>query len=462
MTDFVPAKLPEDPEAERALLATLCAPGNELAAMECAAVLRREDFMLLSHQVIFDALNALLLRQEEVNSLTLKAQLDLDGKLGIVSGYTGLTEILLGEEVGRPMALVRVIQRKRKLRELIKTGNALARAAVSEESDPEALIQEVCSQLAAMVVDQGKGGLLEARDISDSVILRAVERLEGKRTGTRTGFGLLDHKLGGGLQPGNLIILAARPGIGKTALALNWLLRTVTMGGHAAFFSLEMTKEEVLERLVSAFSSINLRDAMTKSILDRLAGSVNELADMRGMFICDQAAITVQEITAMVDRHLAKHGRLDLVVVDYLQLVSSPANSRGAKQSEAVRVGEISRALKLLAKDRNVPVVLLSQLNREVEHRQGGRPQLSDLRDSGAIEQDADVVMFIHRKMKAESENEEPDRSAELLIAKQRNGPTGIVHLFFEAEYTRYRESDRMTQTALPQESILPKCGRRV
>lgn len=164
------------------------------------------------------------------------------------------------------------------------------------------------------------------------------------------------------------------------------------------------------------------------------------------IFINDQAAITVREITAMVDRHLSQaNQRLDLLIVDYLQLMSSPTDSRGAKQSEAVRIGEISRGFKLLAKDRGIPVVVLSQLNREVEHRQGGRPQLSDLRDSGAIEQDADMVMFIHRKMRPVVEGEPEDRSAELVIAKHRNGPTAIVPLYFEAEYARYRELERTT-----------------
>jgi len=154
----------------------------------------------------------------------------------------------------------------------------------------------------------------------------------------------------------------------------------------------------------------------------------------------------VREITAMVDRHLSQaNQRLDLLIVDYLQLMSSPPDSRGAKQSEAVRIGEISRGFKLLAKDRGIPVVVLSQLNREVEHRQGGRPQLSDLRDSGAIEQDADMVMFIHRKMRPVVEGEPEDRSAELVIAKHRNGPTAIVPLYFEAEFARYRELERTT-----------------
>jgi replicative DNA helicase len=136
-----------------------------------------------------------------------------------------------------------------------------------------------------------------------------------------------------------------------------------------------------------------------------------------------------------------------MVIVDYLQLMSSPEGSRAAKQSEAVRIGEISRGFKLMAKDHSVPVVVLSQLNREVEHRQGGRPQLSDLRDSGAIEQDADIVMFIHRKMKPALEGEEEDRSAELLVAKHRNGPTGVVPLYFEGEYARFREMERATDS---------------
>jgi replicative DNA helicase len=148
----------------------------------------------------------------------------------------------------------------------------------------------------------------------------------------------------------------------------------------------------------------------------------------------------------MVDRHLSQaNQKLDFLIVDYLQLLSSPQDSRAAKQSEAVRIGEISRGFKLLAKDHGIPVVVLSQLNREVEHRQGGRPQLSDLRDSGAIEQDADMVMFIHRKMKPVMEGEEEDRSAELLIAKHRNGPTGVVPLYFEGEFATYREMERTT-----------------
>jgi replicative DNA helicase len=175
--------------------------------------------------------------------------------------------------------------------------------------------------------------------------------------------------------------------------------------------------------------------------------------DQMPIHLCDRAGITVPEITGMVDQITVQQGPLDLVVVDYLQLLTSPESSRAARQSEAVRVGEISRGFKLLAKDRHVPVVLLSQLNREIEHRQGNRPQLSDLRDSGAIEQDADIVMFIHRKME--------DSSSSLVIAKHRNGPVLDMGIQYHPELTRYVEMERETSSPAPsqrtpeQEAIL-------
>ena len=208
-----------------------------------------------------------------------------------------------------------------------------------------------------------------------------------------------------------------------------------------------MSKEEVFNRLLSAHSTINMKAVQAgnfdEEIQARLLKSRDALLEMP-IYINDQAGITVREITAIVDRHLSKSNhKLDMIIVDYLQLMTSTESSRAARQSESVRIGEISRGFKLLAKEHGVPVIVLSQLNREVEHRQGGRPQLSDLRDSGAIEQDADIVLFIHRKIKTLTEDDDEDRSAELLIAKHRNGPTGAVSLYFEGEYARYRELER-------------------
>jgi replicative DNA helicase len=452
--EWLPQRLPEDTEAERALLATICAPGAEMAATEITLYLGEDDFVHPAHRAVFKAVKALVEAQIEVNSLTLKDALDQAGELGRVGGFPGLMELLSAEEVGRPQVLADLLVRKRKLRQLIRLGAQMVRQAADEEAPPDSLMEEAAQELFRMAQGHDRRGLEHIADVSREAYDNLMDRIEGRgSTGLKVGFSRLDT-ITQGFQPGNLIILAARPGIGKTALALNWLLRSaLNHQAHAAFFSLEMSKEEVFNRLLSAHAGINLKDAQAAGLDPqmeaRLLQSRDALLELP-IYINDQAAITTREITAMVDRHLAQaNHKLDLLIVDYLQLLSSPEGSRSAKQSEAVRIGEISRSFKLLAKDHHLPVVVLSQLNREVEHRQSGRPQLSDLRDSGAIEQDADIVMFIHRRMAPTMEGSEEDRSAELIIAKHRNGPVGSVGLYFEGEFARYREMERSTDSEL-------------
>ena len=450
MADWLPERLPEDVEAERALLATLCAPGAENAASEIAFQLTEEDFVDPRHRAVFKALRDLLEGQVDINPLTLKDVLDQNGDLGRVGGYPGLVELLAAEEVGRPRVLADLLERKHKFRKLIRLGAQMVRQAAEEEAPPETLVEQAATDLMRLAQGRQRRDLEHVGDVARSAMDALLDRLEGRgSSGLKVGFSRLDA-ITQGFQPGNLIVLAARPGIGKTALALNWLLRSAEhQNAHAALFSLEMSKEEVFSRLLSAHARINMKQvqagAFDDTVQARLLKSRDALMELP-IFINDQAAITVREITAMVDRHLSQSNQeLDLLIVDYLQLMSSPQDSRAARQSEAVRIGEISRAFKLLAKDHGMPVVVLSQLNREVEHRQGGRPQLSDLRDSGAIEQDADMVMFIHRRMKPTMDGEEEDRSAELLLAKHRNGPTGVVPLYFEGEYATFREMERTT-----------------
>jgi replicative DNA helicase len=452
MNDWIPDRLPEDIEAERALLATCCAAGAELAAAEIVFSLTGDDFVHPAHRAVFKALKSLVDGQVEVNSLTLKDALDQSGELSRVGGYPGLVELLSAEEVGRPQVLADLLTRKRKLRQLIRLGSHLARQAAEEEEPPDTLVEQMSADLFRLAQGQQSRGLEHIGEVARDTMEALLDRLEGRgATGLKVGFSRLDG-ITQGFQPGNLVVLAARPGIGKTALALNWLLRAASQHkAHAALFSLEMSKEEVFTRLLAAHSSVNMKAVAAGSFDDfvqkKLLVARDELLDMH-IYVNDQAGITVQQINAMVERHLSRSNqKLDMVIVDYLQLMSSPEGSRAAKQSEAVRIGEISRGFKLMAKDHSVPVVVLSQLNREVEHRQGGRPQLSDLRDSGAIEQDADIVMFIHRKMKPALEGEEEDRSAELLVAKHRNGPTGVVPLYFEGEYARFREMERATDS---------------
>jgi replicative DNA helicase len=325
----------------------------------------------------------------------------------------------------------------------------LARSAAAEDLAPAALVEEASRGLTALIQTRSKGNLQEIYEFADDWMADLVARMDGRTPkGLMTGFSRFD-RMTQGFKPGNLIVLAARPGIGKTALLLNWLLYMAQRGNRCAAFILEMSKEEVLGRLVSTHGQINLKEAIAngydQDVVDRIARAKAEVADLP-IFIADRATITVREIRAQAERIIAKEGRLDFVAVDYLQLLSSP--ERGKVQNEAIRIGEITRGLKLLAKDLGLPVVLLSQMNREVEHRQNGRPQLSDLRDSGTIEQDADLVAFIHRRMVALREGEAEDSAAELIVAKQRDGRLGSINLHFDGPSFRYREMDRTTAAA--------------
>lgn len=453
MTDWLPERLPEDIDAERSFLATCCAPGAGFIASEAVFSLSEEDFVHPAHRAVFRALKTLIEAQVEVNSLTLKDALDQDDSLNKVGGYPGLVELLAGEDVERPQVLADVIRRKAKLRRLVHLGAQLVRQAAEEDEAPEILVDQTAQSLFHLAQGDAKAkGLLSIQAVADDAMERLADRMEGRLSpGIRVGFSRFDE-LTQGFQPGNLIVLAARPGIGKTALALNWILRAAEerngQQGHCgAFFSLEMSHEEVFMRLLSAKSQTNMKDLQSGRATGRLDHVLKTRDEMMQLplFICDLASITVPQIRNMIVKQGSQSNRkIDFVIIDYLQLLSSPEGSRGAKQNEAVRIGEISRALKIMAKDFGIPVVVLSQLNREVEHRTGGRPQLSDLRDSGAIEQDADMVAFIHRKMMP-STTEEPDPSAELIVAKHRNGPTAIIQLHFQGEFAMYRELVRET-----------------
>jgi replicative DNA helicase len=453
MADWLPERLPEDIDAERSFLATCCAPGAGFVASEAVFTLAEDDFVHPAHRAVFRALKTLIEAQVEVNSLTLKDALDQDDNLNKVGGYPGLVELLAGEDVERPQVLADVIRRKAKLRRLVHLGAQLVRQAAEEDEAPELLVDQTAQSLFHLAQGDAKAkGLLPIQTVADEAMERLAERMEGRLSpGIRVGFSRFDE-LTQGFQPGNLIVLAARPGIGKTALALNWILRAAQerdgRPGHCgAFFSLEMSHEEVFMRLLSAKSQTNMKDLQagkSANRIDHVLKTRDELVQMP-LFISDLASITVPQIRNMVVKQGSQSNRkIEFVIIDYLQLLSSPEGSRGAKQNEAVRIGEISRGLKIMAKDFGIPVVVLSQLNREVEHRTGGRPQLSDLRDSGAIEQDADMVAFIHRKMIASVEDADLS-SAELIVAKHRNGPTAIIPLHFQGEYAMYRELVRET-----------------
>lgn len=455
---WVPEKLPEDLDAERSLLATLCAPGAQNLALECAARLKDTDFVHPAHRVVFRGLCALLDAGQEINLLTLRDQIRTTGQENRVGGITGLTELLSCAEVGKPQSLVDILGGMRQKRELIGLASRLISGCLEDQQAPSALIELTGAELCQIAGSSSRVGLERIREFSGPVMENLQAAMEGKASrGTFMPGWPRWNAITRGFQPGALMILAARPGVGKTALALNWLHAISISSVPSVYFSLEMAKDEILGRLLSHDSGralgpiLSERDTSAFFALKQSQEHLNRLP----LYVDDRSTTGLRQITAEVDRILAKEGRLGLVVIDYLQLMSTPDTKA---QTETHRIAELSRGLKLLAKDRNVPVLVLSQLNREVEKRSGGKPQLSDLRDSGAIEQDADMVMFIHR---ADKPGMPSNGLSELIIAKHRNGPCARLDLKFTPELTRYEETSGLdyessgTPFPAPLESLL-------
>lgn len=444
-TDWIPERLPEDIDAERSFLATCCAPGAGPVAPEALASLTADDFVHPAHKAVFRAANLVLAEGNVIDSLSLKDALARNSELNKVGGFPGLCELLAWEDVERPQVLADLILRKSRLRKLVHAGAELVRMAASEEEPPEDLIASTCSKLADLSVARKGKGLRYTGEIGQGAMARLNATLEGRGVpAVSTGLPKLDRMLKGGFRPGQLIVLAARPGIGKSTMARNWAKRCAQFVGTAALFSLEMGSEEVWECLAGNMAGIDSEKLgtgeMTPAEWARLQIAKEDL-DGLALLVDDQAEITVPEIRGRTDRAVARFGKIGLVLIDYLQLISSP-KGQSKNQNEATRIGDISRGMKLMAKDAHMPVVVLSQLNREIEKGNGRRPNLSDLRDSGAIEQDADIVIFIHRK------GEGQDATYELIVAKHRGGKTGTIPLKADLSTYTFTEMERGTEPA--------------
>lgn len=441
-SEWLPERLPENIDAERSFLATVCAPGAGPAAPEAMAMLTADDFVHPAHKALFRAANLVLEEGNPLDSLSLKDALERTKELGKVGGFPGLVEILAGEDVERPAVLAEVILRKSRFRKLVHAGAELTRMAAHEEETPEDLIATTSTKLADLSGARKGKGLRFTGEIGKGAMQRLEATWEGRGVpGVTTGLPRLDRMLKGGFKPGQLIVLAARPGIGKSTMARNWARRCAAFTGTAALFSLEMSADEVWEAMAANLAGVDSMRLGTGEISHAERAKIQiakEDLESLPLMIDDQAEITVPEIRGRVDRAVARSGKIALVGVDYLQLITSPKGRE--KQNEANRIADISRGLKLMAKDAGMPVVVLSQLNREVEKGNGRRPNLSDLRDSGAIEQDADIVIFIHRR------GQDADASYELIVAKHRGGKTGIIPLRADLSTYTFTELDRETE----------------
>jgi replicative DNA helicase len=432
--------MPQNMEAERSILGAILLDNNALnPALE---KLKPEDFFHDHHRRIYQQMVDLGEAQQPIDLVTLTDQLQRRGELESSGGAAYVSQLMDGvPHVTNVEHYAQIVKEKSMLRALIHATHSIQQQALEGEEDADAILDRAESDIFRLAEDRTRLGLVGVRD----VVRENFERIsqiftEGKRiTGLSTGYHQLDN-LTSGFQPSELLILAARPSMGKTAFALN-IAENVAMRGNkpVAIFSLEMSKESLLLRMLSSDAQIDSHKFRTGHLSREDGGkipvSLSRIAEAP-LWIDDGGSSTVVEMGAKL-RRMKRDKGLSLVVVDYLQLISA----RGRFGSRNEEVSSITRGLKMMAKELHVPVLCLSQLTRAPE-REDRRPQLSDLRESGAIEQDADVVMFINRP-NAFKPDEAPEERAktEILIAKQRNGPTDRIHFIFRNAYTRFEEA---------------------
>ena len=429
---------PQNLEAEEALLSAILIDNSSL--LDIVEILRAEDFYRSAHQKIFTTITDLFSRNEPVDLVTLANSLKEKGWLEEVGGPTFLAALVDAIPLAvNPQHYARIVHSKATLRRLIEKTSEISKRCYEDRGNVDEVIDFAESAIFEVAQNKSKKAFTAMREIVNLNIDTLVERQGNKSllTGVPTGFTRLDN-MTSGLQGSDLIILAARPSMGKTAFALN-IARNAALDADVpvAVFSLEMSKEQLSMRLLCAEARVDSQRVRNGFFSDRdwnrLTDAAEILADAP-IYIDDSPDVTAMEIRAKARRLMMEKG-LGMVIIDYLQLMKSSISS----ERRDLEISEISRSLKALAKELNVPVVALSQLNRKLEERSDKRPQLSDLRESGALEQDADVVAFIYRDEVYNKDENNPNRGkAEIILGKQRNGPIGTAHLAFLNMYTRF------------------------
>ena len=401
------------------------------------------DFFRDAHRRIFEKMTRLSERGDAIDLVTLREELSRAGELDEIGGPAYLASLVDG--VPRSTNIehyARIVKEKSTLRALISITAQISARAYEAGDDPNTILDEAEQAIFSIAEDRVREGFVSMRDIVGESLPKIEQLFEQKRlvTGVETGFHDLDQ-MTRGLQPGDLVIIAARPSMGKTSLVLNIAEHASIKGTPVGFYSLEMSREQLFIRLLTSVARIDSHRLMTGTIGQRdyqqLSHAIGVLSDAR-LYIDDSPGMGVLEMRAKARRLAAEHG-LGLLIVDYLQLMTG----RGRFENRTLELAAISRGLKGLAKELGVPVVALSQLSRAPESRSDHRPLLSDLRESGALEQDADVVLMLYRADMYPDAKPDDEGRAELIVAKQRNGPTGTVHLAFLKQHTRFEDLAR-------------------
>ncbi|WP_457605581.1 replicative DNA helicase [Nitratifractor sp.] len=427
---------------------------------EIAARLKPEDFYLPFHQHLFRAMEKLFSDEKPIDEEFLRGELEKMGKFDELS----MVEVLSANPITDTKAYVEEIKALGAKRSLVTLATEIKKLTVEENLEAMEVMDRVEQKLYEITQESVSEDFRASPEITVSM-MKEIERLKAmgnsKLIGVDTGFRNLNDKTSG-FGKGDLVIIAARPAMGKTALTLNMALKTIERGEGVAFFSLEMPAEQLMLRMLSAKTSIPLQSLRVGDLRDeqwsQLAAAVDDIS-RRKLFVDDGGYATIHHVRSKLRKLKMQHPEISMAIIDYLQLMSGEGSREGRQQE----ISEISRGLKQLARELEMPIIALSQLNRSLESRENKRPMLSDLRESGAIEQDADIILFVYRddvyreakekekEMKAKAEGKEykstfrakMEEETELIIGKQRNGPTGTVDLIFQKRFTRFVDADK-------------------
>jgi len=443
---FLERPLPSSEESERAILGAILLDNSLIT--QTVEHLKPEDFYSPLHRRTYDAMVALFDASKRIDPILIGEEFKKDGSVESIGGIAAIANLTYGLPHFSDLSeYIRVVKAKSTMRNLVRTCNQITSEALEEEEDAEIVLDHAEQAIFALAEAKDRQGFSGIRPIAENVFTKIQEfasRESHALTGLATGFRDLDN-ITSGLQPADLIIVAARPSMGKTALCLNIAQRAaVNENAVVAVFSLEMSKEQLVMRMLSSQASVDARNLrlgmLSTKDWGRLAEAIAQLSET-SLFIDDTPGISVLEMRAKLRRLAAEQKKLDLIVVDYLQLMGGGTRRNENRQQE---VSQISRDLKSLAKEFNAPVLALSQLSRAPEARNPPKPMMSDLRESGSIEQDADVVAFIYRQdYYAKNIDDIPDDQknvAEIIIAKQRNGPTDTIKMAFLKQFTRFED----------------------
>lgn len=434
---------PQNMEAEQSILGGLMLEAE--AFDQVADIIDVDDFYGPSHQKIYATIKDLVNRSKPIDIVTVTDLLQSRGEFDSIGGFVYLASLLEKTISAANIATyAQIVKEKSLLRKLIHTSSEIIeRAFTNENQDVELLLDQAESDIFKIGENKSSQGLVVSMEIVKDSIKKIEQLYQEKKdiTGIATGFTDLD-KMTAGLHPGELVIVAARPSMGKTAFGLNIASHaTLRLKKSVAFFSLEMSKESVMMRMLAAEAKVSMSSIRNGRLSDtdwpKLIASAGTLSEAK-LFIDDTSGISPYEIRARCRRLKAQHG-LDMIMIDYLQLM----DLKQRVESRERAVAEISKNLKVIAKELKVPVLAMAQLNRGVEGRSDRKPMLSDLRESGSIEQDADVIMLLFREDYYEKEDPEKKGKALVIVGKQRNGATGDVSLRFDAQYNRFRDADQ-------------------